>query len=134
MLGESFVDTVRRTGQVQAAARKGRFGLLLALLLVLLGVSTGAGNEYTGPHRPSVISESASATPSMHDDLHDWLRLSMTARHAPTTALPTTCWAVCARATDECALPERSLIGEVSDTGMAAEAATPRSSRAPPAV
>jgi hypothetical protein len=131
-----IVDAVRGAERVQEAARTARFGLLLALLLVLLGVSAavapGAGAGYSGQHRASVIGESASAAPSMHDDLSDWLRPSVVARHALATTPPHTWGVVRARATGGCALRGRLLVGEIVGTGMAAAEPTPQSSRAPP--
>ncbi|MGH3759998.1 hypothetical protein [Actinophytocola sp.] len=128
---------------MQVAARAGRFGLLLALLLVLFGVpaavtpGTGVGTGNAVRHQAlpqwtSTIGGSASAAPSMHDDLQDWLRLSTGTLRSLATALSDTWWAVCPRATDACAPRGRLLIGEVGGTGMAAATPTPRSSRAPP--
>jgi hypothetical protein len=128
---------------VLVAARAGRFGLVLALLLVLLGVSVtavpGTGTGDAGQHRVSVIGESASAisiapstAPSSYDDLQDWLRLSAGAPRALATAMPDTWWVVCPRATGGCAPQGRMLFGEVDSLGMATAAPTSRSSRAPP--
>jgi len=126
---------------VPAAVRTGRFGLLLALLLVLLGVSAavapgsggGASAPLHGPlHGPPVLGESTSAAPSMNDDLHDWLRVSVGVRSASTTTLVETWWVVCPCATVERALRGRSSLGLVGAAGAAAAEPTPRSSRAPP--
>ncbi len=121
---------------MRVAARAGRFGLLLAVLLVLLGVTAavapGAGHGDTGQHPVSVAGESVSTTPSMYDDLQDWLRLSVGTPRALATALPDSWWAVCPRATDGYALQGRLLIGEGGSLRMAAATPTPRSSRAPP--
>jgi hypothetical protein len=121
---------------MRAAARAGQFGPLLAVLLVLLGVSAvvapGTGDGYAGLHRVSVAGESVSPAPSMHDDLQDRLRLSAGTLRAPVTALPETWWATCPRAAGECAMQGRLPIGEVDSTAMAAATPTPQSSRAPP--
>jgi hypothetical protein len=119
---------------VRVAARVGRFRLVLAVLLVLFGVSVAVaqGNGSAGqPHVP-VIGESASTAPSTYDDLRDWLRLSAGTLRAPATALPNTWWAVCSRATDGRALQGQLLIDESGSTGMAAATPTPQSTRAPP--
>lgn len=133
----------RRCGEgaerVRVAARAGRFGLHVALLLVLFGVSVavapGAGNGVGAadvePPRVSVTGESMSATPPMHDDVQDWLRLTEGTLPASATA-PPDIWAVCPRPTGECVLPGRSLIDEVGGHGMAVTSPAPRSSRAPP--
>lgn len=118
-------------------ARVSRFGLLLALLVALLGVSAAvapaSGLASTGPHRAPVTGESALAGPAVHDDLQDWLRLSLVSRHAPATALPDSCWAVCPRATGACVPDGRSRTGRAGHTGTPAAPTTPRSCRAPPA-
>lgn len=128
---------------MQVATRVGRFGLYVALLLVLFGVSVavapGAGNNVDHPvgiahaeqHQVSVAGESMSATPPMHDDLQDWLRLAQGALPASATP-PQDTWAVCPRPTGECVLQGRLLIDEVGGHGMAVASPTPRSSRAPP--
>jgi hypothetical protein len=106
------------------------------LLLVLLGVGTAVapstGDGYAVQHRAPVIGESVSAAPSMNDDLHDWLRLSMAARQAPAVDVSDTWWALRKRTTDGYDGPGRRVIGAVGDTGMAAAEPTARSSRAPP--
>ncbi|MER5262714.1 hypothetical protein ABTZ99_11610 [Actinosynnema sp. NPDC002837] len=79
-----------------------------------------------------MLGESVSVAPSMNDDLHDWLRLSMAARCAPATAVPETWWAVCPRATGGCASQGRWIFGEVGGTGTVNAEPTPQSSRAPP--
>lgn len=126
---------------MQAAARAGRFGLLLAVLLVLLGgtaaVAPGsnAGDRYAEQHPVWVMGEAVSAAPSMRHDLEDfqdWLRLSVGTLRAPATALPDTWWAVCTRAAVGYPPPGRLLLGEVSSPAMATAVPTPRSSRAPP--
>lgn len=121
--------------------RAGRFRLLLAVLLVLLGGTAAVapdnnpGGRYAGQHPVRVMGEAVSAAPSMrHDfeDLQDWLRLSVGTPRAPATALPDTWWAVCTRATGGYAPPGRLLLGAASSPAMVAAAPTPRSSRAPP--
>ncbi len=123
---------------MRMAARAGRFGLVLAVLLVLFGVSAaiapgnGADHGTTGQHRASVTGEAATTAPSAFDDFQDWLRLSAGTLRAPATALPDTWWAVCTRATNEYAPPGRLLTGDGDGTAMAAATSTPAPSRAPP--
>jgi hypothetical protein len=126
---------------VRVAARVGRFWLVLAVLLVLFGVSVAvapgpgnrdAGQSHAPQHRVPVIGESASTAPSTYDDLQDWLRLSAGTLRAPSTALPNTWWAECPRATDGCALQGRLRIDESGSTKIAAATPTPQSTRAPP--
>jgi hypothetical protein len=110
---------------------------LLAVLAALLGVSAAVapapGIASTAQHRAPATGESALAGPAVHDDLQDWLRLSLVSRHAPATALPDSCWAVCPRATGAYVPPGRSLSGPAGHTGTPAAPTTPRSCRAPPA-
>lgn len=126
---------------MRVAVRASRLGLLLAVLLVLFGMSVavapGTGGrgveQYPAPqHRVSVLGESASPAPSAYDDLQDWLRLSAGTLRAPATALPDTWWAVRQRAFDGCDLQEQLLLGEGDHAAMAAATPTPRASRAPP--
>ncbi len=79
-----------------------------------------------------MLGESVSPSPSMNDDLHDWLRLSMAARCVPAAAAPETWWAAHPHGTGGCVRPGRFSVGEVGGTGVAAAEPTPRSSRAPP--
>ncbi|XVS61615.1 hypothetical protein ACQPYE_25355 [Actinosynnema sp. CA-299493] len=138
---EEHVDVVEEGRRVRAVEKTCRLGLLLALLLVLLGVSAGVAPDTDGGtagprpqpwHGASLLGESASAAPSMNDDLHDWLRLSMAARSAPNTAVPETWWAAHPRAAGAGARPGPLPGGEVDRTGTGAGEPTPRSSRAPP--
>jgi hypothetical protein len=121
---------------MRAVVRRARFALLLALLLMLLGVSSvagGSGDGNVGRHRASVIGEPA--TQPSHDDLrdrHEPMRLSATAPHTLTTALPDPWGTVCFQVTGGCPLLGRSPVGEISSIGMAIAASAPRSSRAPP--
>lgn len=121
--------------------RTRRLGLLFALLLVLLGVSVAvapdSGRGPAGPHRASllgapVLRESASASPAINDDLHDWLRLSMAARSVPAVAAPEAWWAVRPHATAGRVPQGRWRLGEAGGTGPPTAEPTPRSSRAPP--
>lgn len=118
---------------MRAAARAGRFVLLLALLLVLLGVSaTVVSRDGDAGPRHQVIGESVSTSPSVRDDLHDWLRVTGVARSVLITAPQDTGWAVCPRAADECAPRGWSLVGEAGGAGAGTARTTSRSSRAPP--
>ncbi|MCE6999077.1 hypothetical protein LZG04_30370 [Saccharothrix sp. S26] len=126
---------MRGTGQVRAATGVSRFGLALVSLLVLLGVTVaparGVGIGHAGAH--GVVAESVSSAPTLHDDLHDRPRLSVTAGHVPATTLHETWWALCSPATDARVPRGRPPVGEVSGSGLAATVPTSRSSRAPPA-
>ena len=115
---------------MRAVARAGRFGLLLALLLVLLGVSAPVALSAAGGDRAS--SESVSPAPTIYDGVHDRVRLSVVARYAQATSLPDTWWATCPRTTGESAPNGRTPIGDVGRTGIAAVMSTPQSGRAPP--
>lgn len=115
---------------MRATAKAGRFGLLLALLLVLLGVGATAGP--TGEGRASGIWESTSTAPTMHDDIQHRVRLFTVARQAQATPQPDTWWAVRPRAIGGSAPRGSSSIGDAGGTGMATAMSTPRSSRAPP--
>ncbi|MGW4115508.1 hypothetical protein ACWEFJ_31925 [Actinosynnema sp. NPDC004786] len=124
---------------MRTAARAGRFGLLPALLLVLLGVGVvvapHVADGYAAPYPVSdrpVLGESASAAPSVDDDLHDWLRLSLAARQAPAADLAHTWWAVLGRTGDAHVAPGRPVVGTVGGEGKAAAERTPWTSRAPP--
>jgi hypothetical protein len=121
---------------VRVTTRTGRFGLALAVLLVLFGVSAAAAGEHrTSQHQVTATSGSASSAssgPSVYDDLRDWLRLSAGTLRAPATALPDTTWAVCPCATGGYARRGQSRVGEGSRTATAIATLTPRSSRAPP--
>jgi hypothetical protein len=72
-------------------------------------------------------------TPATHHDLRDWLRLPVAARHALSTPLPDSWWAVCARTAGAWALPGRSLTDAVTRTAVAIGVAATPSTRAPPA-
>lgn len=120
---------------MQARARMGRFGLVLALLVMLLGMSAAPAHStdggFAGQHPVPVIGESASPVPSPDKGLHDRPRLSEAARHVLATALPETCWAVGPGANRGCSL-QRCSAGEVGAGGIAAAASTRQSCRAPP--
>lgn len=118
---------------MHAAVKTGRFRLVLAVLLVLLGMSPAVAPGDSGYSAP-VAGESASVAPATHYDLHDWLRLSGAAHHTVATALPDNWWAVYTRTVGESAPRGWSAHGAI--TSVAAAAATPASqpSRAPPAV
>jgi hypothetical protein len=121
---------------VRAAARAGRFGLLLALLLVILEVGATAGlrasDEHGAQQQESGIVASASSSPSLHDELQDWLRLSIVARNALATALPDSWWAVCPHEIDGYALHERLLVGTTDRAEVATASVALQPSRAPP--
>ncbi|WP_367127278.1 hypothetical protein [Saccharothrix sp. HUAS TT1] len=124
---------------MRTTARADRLGLLLALVLVLLGVSaaTAPDNGNTGQRQASqgataLLGESVSAAASMNDDLHDWLRLSMAARFAPAQAEPDSWWAVRPREAGGRPLRGRSPVDGFGGAGLATVEPPPRSSRGPP--
>ncbi len=124
---------------MRIAATTSRFGLVLAVLLVLFGVSTAVaaanGTEDARQPRSSVVGESASAAPPTYNGLEDLrhsLLLSTGTLRSPATTLLETGWAVCTRVIGEYAPPEWLLVGEVDSTAMVAVTPTPQSSRAPP--
>jgi hypothetical protein len=108
--------------------------LLLAVLLVLLGMSTAPRAElgYGGPHSASVIGGSGSATSSTHASSPDPLRLSPAAQHTSTTAQPGTWWDLCPRVSGGRGADGRPSIGAVDRAAMRGSVPVPRSSRAPP--
>ncbi|MET1071962.1 MAG: hypothetical protein ABWY11_04870 [Umezawaea sp.] len=116
-------------------ARADRFGLLLALLLALLGVSAPTaplvGDGLAGDHRVQVVG-SVSPLPTMHDGMQDRVRLFAVARSAQAAPLPDTWWATCPRAIGGNARNGYPPAGEVHRTGMPTAMATPQSGRAPP--
>jgi hypothetical protein len=110
-----------------------RLGLLLALLVALLGVSAAvAPVSGAEPPRAPVTGTSALAGPAVHDDLQDWLRLSLVSRNAPAQALPDSSWAVCPRAAGAYTPHGRTLADRADRTARPAAWTTPRSCRAPP--
>ena len=116
---------------MRAGVRAGRFGLLLALLLVLLGVSAPVALSVGDGYRAPGI-ESVSSAPTVHDGLRDRVRVSVVARYAQATSSPDTSWATCPRAIGGSAPNGRSSIGETGRTGMPTAMSTPQSGRAPP--
>ena len=119
-----------RVGRVVSRQVVSRFGLLLAVLLLLL-----AGTSATDRARVPVPGASVSAAPSSHDDLHnlrDQPRHAATARHLPPTALSDGWWIVWQPATGANVPRGRSLVNEAGATGTTTAVSSPRSSRAPP--
>lgn len=116
------------------AAKAGRFRLLLAVLLTLVGLSAvPAAGIGAGPRSASVIIGSGSATPATHDTPHEPLRLAQSAPSALTTAVPNTWFALCPNASGGWIAQGRAPLGDVDGTATTDAASTPRSSRAPPA-
>lgn len=111
---------------MRAAAKAGRLRLLLAVLLVLLGTSTAVAPS---PGGFGTVASVSSASP-VHQELHDWLRLSGVARHAVST--PDGWWAVYSRAVDANAPLGSAPLGAAGRTHAIATAQTSQSSRAPP--
>ena len=116
---------------MHATVKASRFRLVLAVLLILLGMSPAVAPGSGGYSAPTA--GEASVAPSTHYDLHDWLRLSGAAHHTVATALPDNWWAVYTRTVGERAPRGWTAHGAINS--VAAAAATPASqpSRAPPA-
>lgn len=113
---------------MRAAVAVSRFRLLLVVLLALLGTSTAAPDvAFAGQ-----AALFQSATPPIHEQPTEPLRLSATAVHALATALPEGWWAVSPGSAGEATPPGRPRVEPVSGRGLAAATSTPRSSRAPP--
>ncbi|GAA1303991.1 hypothetical protein GCM10009634_64330 [Saccharothrix xinjiangensis] len=108
--------------------------LFLLPVLLVLGASAGVVPRGAGGHAgPLPVSGwSASSEPSMHDDRHDWLRLSVAVRHVQAAPHPDTWWVTCGRVTGRCALRGRSPLDASGGAPPATAVPTPRSSRAPP--
>ncbi|ALG08623.1 hypothetical protein [Kibdelosporangium phytohabitans] len=115
-----------------AAARASRFGLLLGLLLVLLGLSAAVAPGRGGPDPASVTAQSVSSSPTISDDLHTRLHLSAVARHTLSTAVPQTWWAVCTPDAGHTAVRRCSTVSDAPSAWTADAASASRSSRAPP--
>jgi len=111
---------------VRAGARTSRLRLLLAVVLVLLGTSTAIA---PAPGEPGAGATLSSASP-VHQELHDWLRLSGVARHAVST--PDGWWAVHTRAVDTHPPLVVSSLGAASRADAVTTTPTSQSSRAPP--
>jgi hypothetical protein len=121
---------------MRGAGGTGRFGLLLALLLVLVRVSAPVGpaadSQYAHQHRASTVGVSASVTPPDHDVPHGRLPGSLSAGLGSATPMADTSWGVWQPANGEYAPRGRSRIATTDGLVLAAVAPTSRSSRAPP--
>ncbi|ONI75144.1 hypothetical protein ALI144C_41085 [Actinosynnema sp. ALI-1.44] len=117
---------------MRAAARASRFGLLLGLLLVLLGLSAAVAPGRAAPGPASVNAQSASGSQTIRDDLHTRLHLSAVARHTLSTSVPDTSWAVSAPDAGHTTHLRRSDAADASGARTADTASQSRSSRAPP--
>jgi hypothetical protein len=103
---------------------------LLVLLLALLGLAgTPASAEGFAAQSASVAL--APDNLALHHDLRD--RLPRAARHALSTPLPDSWWAVYAHSARSWAQPGWSLAGIVTGTAVAVGVAVTPSTRAPPA-
>jgi hypothetical protein len=116
---------------VHATVKASRFRLVLAVLLILLGMSPAVAPGANGYSTP-VAGDSASVAPSTHYDLHDWLRLSGAAHHTVATALPDNWWAVYTRTVGERTPRGRSAHGAINSEEAAATTPASQPSRAPP--
>nr|WP_042191354.1 hypothetical protein [Kibdelosporangium sp. MJ126-NF4]CEL20023.1 hypothetical protein [Kibdelosporangium sp. MJ126-NF4]CTQ97246.1 hypothetical protein [Kibdelosporangium sp. MJ126-NF4] len=116
---------------MRAAAKAGRLGLLLGLLLVLLGL-TAAVAPGGGRAVASLTAESASTTQTIRDDLHNRLHLSAVARHTLSTVAPDSPWALCSADTGRTAHPRRQRPGDTGAVWTADTASAAAPSRAPP--
>ncbi|NUT94046.1 MAG: hypothetical protein HOY78_18695 [Saccharothrix sp.] len=121
---------------MNAAAKAGRFGLPVVLLLLLLGLAVvptwAAGGGHDVP--PGAVVGSVSAPPTMHDDLDNRPGLSTAALRAASTAVHGHWWAVCSDARSGQAPRGRWTAGEAVGDGPVATAPASRCSRAPPGV
>jgi hypothetical protein len=115
---------------VRGSANRRRF--LLVLLLALLAVA-GATAPAAAHENAARYQSAAPGTPATHHDLRDWLRLPVAARHALSTPLPDSWWAVSAQTSGTGALPGRSIARVATGTAVATAVTTTRSTRAPPA-
>lgn len=113
--------------------RPARFGLLLTLLLVLVGVSAPAIADSLAS-APRSIGATVSTTPTTYDDLQDRPRGSVTVGHPHTAASPDTWWVVWQRSTGGGLPHGQSSAGAAHRTAIAGTAPTSRSSRAPPSM
>ncbi len=120
---------------MRAEARASRFGFLLALLVVLVAVSTpaGTGHPYGGHGSPALGASVHAASPG-YDESHDRPRGSVTAGHASTTPAPDTWWAVDQRPPGGYALNARGPAGDLDRAATSTAASTSQPSRAPPHV
>ncbi|HEV7648488.1 MAG TPA: hypothetical protein VGP26_10030 [Actinophytocola sp.] len=110
-------------------ARTGRFGLLVATLLVLVGVVQPAGAS--PPHAPVVnapVSAGHAWQGTPHTSQNEPLRLV-----AARPATPDASWIVCEPATVGSPPLRRSRAAAVGDSRRGCAAPPPRSSRGPPA-
>lgn len=107
-----------------------RFGLLLAVLLLLLG-----GTSAVASPRVPVTGASVSSAPSTHDDnARDQPRQSATARHVPPTAASASdgWWVVCQPASGGPVPHGRSPVRAAAGAELVTAVSAPWSSRAPP--
>jgi hypothetical protein len=115
---------------VRTQARQSRFGLLLALMAVLIAVSAPAAS--VGGHPHGGIGASVSPASSAYDEPHDRPRGSVTAAHTSTTAAPDTWWVVYHGPAGGYTLKARGPVDAIDRAAAPASASTSRSSRAPP--
>lgn len=104
--------------------------VLLVLLLTLLAIAAApAGAQVAGgQHQAAVLGGPAPDLPATHHDLRDQL----TARHALSTPVPDSWWAVGSPAAGAWPPPGRSSVGVVAGTAVAVGVAATPSTRAPP--
>jgi hypothetical protein len=124
------VDVRKGWARVRATAERGR--ILLVLLLALLGTASAIApaRADAAEGRPAVLGVLAPCTPATHHDLRD--RLAVAGRHALSTPLPDSWWAVCARAAGSSDLPDPALAGDTNGPAVALGVAAAPSTRAPP--
>lgn len=119
---------------MRASADRGKVLLVLLLaLLAMAGATAPATARGDAARNPSaVLGGLAPDTPATHPDLRDWLRLPVISRHALSTPLSDSWWAVSSATTGAWAPPSRSLAGEATGTAVAIGVAAAPSTRAPP--
>lgn len=115
---------------MRASADRGRV-LLVALLalLAVAGATVPARGDAAGGG-PAALGVLAPGTPATHHDLRDWLPVA--GRHALSTPVPDSWWAVCAHTARTSNLPDPSRAGDTAGTVVAIGLAAQPSTRAPP--
>lgn len=126
-----------RNRTVRAQARASRYGLLLALLLLMIAVSAPVAHDVDDPNAgPDSLHPGLSVLVAVPVDLapHDRPRGSATTGHASTTVAPDTWWVVLAHTAGANSLTAQGFPGGHDRSVPRAATATSRSSRAPPRV
>jgi hypothetical protein len=109
---------------------RGRFLLVALLTLLAVAGATASARGDTTIGGPAALGVLAPGTPASHHDLRDWLPVA--GRHALSTPLPDSWWAVCAQTARVPNLPDPSRAGDVAGMAVAIGLAAQPSTRAPP--